>query len=98
MRSWGVLGSSVMASSVMARSIGLAVDVVNQDAGAGRRHHQPLLMLERPLGILMAALKPADGSRRGHSTIVRRPARAGRISHICHTDCADLLKSSRGGT
>src|SRR5580704_3643303 len=51
MRSWVVL-----ASSVMGRSIGLAVDVVNQDTRAGRRHHQPLLMLERTPGILIAAL------------------------------------------
>jgi hypothetical protein len=69
-----------MVSSVMARSSDLAVDVVNQDAAAGRRHHQSLLILARPLGIPMAAIEQGDGGPRGHSTIMRRPAREGWIS------------------
>jgi hypothetical protein len=37
-------------------SVALAVDVVHDDAAAFNRHPQPLLLLERALGVLVAAL------------------------------------------
>src|SRR5262249_62067452 len=43
-------------SSASSLSVALAMDVVHDNACAFNRHSQPLLFLERALGILVAAL------------------------------------------